>query len=1406
MNLERLRIFISSPGDVAEERVLANNLVRRLSDEFEQQLRIEPVFWEHEPLLATSTFQKQIPPPRDCEVALCILWSRIGTRLPADITRQKDTPFGPVGSRYASGTEYEFEDAALGFEENGTPDLLVYRKTAEPVVSLKDTKILLERVAQKEALDAFIQKWFFNPDLTLKAAFHTFATSAEFEQVLEQHLRKLIAKRLPTDGLAVPSAKPSWTAGSPFRGLQVFDFEHAPVFFGRTQAVGDLLTALRASAFAGRAFVLVVGVSGGGKSSLVRAGLLPLLVQPGVIEGVGLWRRAVMRPADAGDPIRSLAASLLAADALPELAADGTTAAQLAEGMRQNPGATVGLLKGALSQAAASFAREQGLTQQPDTRLVLVADQLEELFTLPNVTAADRQAFIAVLSALARGSKVWVVATLRGDFYHRCFELPELVAIKESTGQFDLPLPTPAEIGQIIRQPARAAGLSFEKDPTAKVPLDEVLREAAAASPESLPLLEFALEELYQRKTPAGLLTYAAYRDLGGVEGAIAQRAETVYTSLAPEVQATLPRVMRALVTVGTGDAVARQQATLEVVAPTPEANTLVNAFVQARLFSADRTEQGQAVVRVAHEALLRNWPRVVQSLERDKSLLIVRARVSAAAARWIADGKPADLLLGEGKPLAEAENLAAAWGDELSPADLALISASKARRTRRRVVLAAVLVVMIVAGLVIRSKVAEQQKATQADGLVKKLIAADTAQVPDAVNEISAYRQWADPLLRRENSAAAPGSREKLRTSLALLPVDGGQVDYLYRRLLTAEPNEVPVIRDALVLHRQALLDRLWTVVEKPERGQEPTRLRAAAALAVYDPESPKWATANTSVVNDLVKENPIFLGQWSEFFRPVKNALLQPLGAVFRDPQPARLAERNLATNLLADYAADQPDVLADLLMDADEKQFAAIFPKFTAQSEKGVPTLAAEIDRKLPATMPSSDDHKEKLAKRQANAAVALLRLNQPAKVWPLLQHAPDPRTRSYLIHRLSPLGADPAAIIARLDMEPDISIRRALILSLGEFGDQAITPEQRKPLVAKLQDLYRTVPDPGLHAAVEWLLRTWKQDAWLAEMNEQWKKDDPERSRKLKTLAAATQPTVVPSLQWYVNTQGQTFIVIPGPVEFEMGSPETEADRSTDEAQHRVRISRTVALAAKAVSFGDYRAFDDGYKTGDKKYALSPNQPVVATNWYQAAAYCNWLSQQEHVPPDQWAYEIPEDQLPKIRAGQAGVSMRTKQDYLSLAGYRLPTEAELEYATRADAVTSRYFGQTDDLLGYYAWYETNSGNNTHPVGTRKPNDFGFFDTHGNCWCWSQDVAYRFTPSADAHPVADAEQTQYLDISGTDERVLRGGSFIVRASLVRSSFRYGVVPTYRSVNISFRSARTLPLVPFTSLPPPP
>src|SRR5262249_10219744 len=213
--------------------------------------------------------------------------------------------------------------------------------------------------------------------------------------------------------------------------------------------------------------------------------------------------------------------------------------------------------------------------------------------------------------------------------------------------------------------------------------------------------------------------------------------------------------------------------------------------------------------------------------------------------------------------------------------------------------------------------------------------------------------RPWLDPLLHDALAQAEKDNdrRKQLHASLALLPVDATRVEYLYGRLLEAGPGELPVIRDALTPRKEQLVEKLWAVVESPEKDKDSQRLRAAAALAKYDPESEKWAKWQEAVGNDLVRVPAVYLATWVGSLRPVREKLLAPLAVVYRDGK-RRETERSLATDLLAEYAADQPQVLADLLMDADDKEFAVLYPKFKEQGEQCLSVLTGEVDRKLAA----------------------------------------------------------------------------------------------------------------------------------------------------------------------------------------------------------------------------------------------------------------------------------------------------------------------------------------------------------------------------------------------------------------------------------------------------------------------
>jgi WD40 repeat protein len=810
--MKTIRVFVSSPGDVRAERTIADRLIRMTAEElgipvsvqYSNLLRDEqfpespnssvetesselilcPYFWEYQRFSPELGYQDQMPNPAQFDLVTCILWSRLGTKLHPRFQM-------PDGSEPRSGTDYEIAWALAQRKKTpGIPALHVYRNRSQPNPPVDSPERLEEFLRQWKGLNAFFESWLKDSEGKFVGAFNNYYNLEEFERLFREHFRDFLSTQVSSEGqrqlIGRRSQARRWKE-NPFRGLEVFDFEHAPIFHGRIRAIGAVLEALEVQFRAQRPFVLVVGASGSGKSSLVRAGVLPLLTQPESIEGIGLWRRSVTRPGGGGgegDCFDALAAALLEPHALPTLEDPESPNAirDLANELREHPDSVALRARDALDHAArewkiqhshylaererqlrgsgrpgdADLARQQReRLELPKARLALVVDQLEELFTT-GFAPEVRQKYISAIADLVRSGRVFVLTTLRSDFYPSYQQFPELIELTKPGGKVDLRAPTAYEIGNMIRLPAEAAGLRFEQEPETGQRLDQALRDAACATPESLPLLEHVLFLLYDEQSTRAddLLRWSDYRELGELKGALAKHAEGVFSTLGPNEQKAFPLVMRYLVTLGQGEEEVPNRRTVpyrdliesEGAHHDQKAGVkgFVDLFVEKRLLIADTDPQGEVTVSVAHEALLREWQRVKEWLKENREFLRMRDRLDSSLKLWLGRGKQKDDLLGPGLPLVEGEKLVSDFEPSLSQEQIEYIRASITERRRRKqvqeriryAVMAAITVLAIVAGL--QWLRAERQRQSAAQALKSE------AQVTAKLQEELRQASWA--------------------------------------------------------------------------------------------------------------------------------------------------------------------------------------------------------------------------------------------------------------------------------------------------------------------------------------------------------------------------------------------------------------------------------------------------------------------------------------------------------------------------------------------------------------------------------------------------------------------------------------------------------------------------------------
>ncbi len=547
-----------------------------------------------------------------------------------------------------------------------------------------------------------------------------------------------------------PGRRDPTLEGSPYKGLDSFGPQDAETFFGRERLVADLVARV-----AGGGLVGVVGPSGSGKSSLVRAGLVPALAA-GVLPDSDRWVTVVMRPGE--HPAQALNVALLPA-LPPAVTADLTGGEPL------------------LTQ----------LAQIPDRPHVLVVvDQAEELFTVCT-DDAERAVFVDGLVAAAAdpSGRIDVVLTVRADYYGR-FAGDQRLASAIAANQVLVGPMTAEEYRRAITRPAQRHGVIVEPE------LVDALVDEVTGQPGALPLLSTALLELWEARTDR-TMTLASYEATGGLHAAVARLAESVYTSLAPDQQQAARRMFLRLTGPGAGDTVVKRRVRLSDLAVDEESSALVDLLARRRLLTVD-----DGAVEVAHEALLREWPRFTDWLEEDREGIRLRAHLADAATNWDTTGRDTGELY-RGARLSATLDWTTAHTQDLNPVEQEFVTASSTehqRQNRRlRGLLAGAAVFLVLA--LIAGVLAVRQANRADDNAAEARSAAETARqaaVSADARRVGARSQLTDDISLSLLLAAAgarledsPETRVNLLTALAKRPTlvrsappEGGYLEWM--------------------------------------------------------------------------------------------------------------------------------------------------------------------------------------------------------------------------------------------------------------------------------------------------------------------------------------------------------------------------------------------------------------------------------------------------------------------------------------------------------------------------------------------------------------------------------------------------------------------------------------------------
>ncbi len=583
------------------------------------------------------------------------------------------------------------------------------------------------------------------------------------------------------------------------------------------------------------------------------------------------------------------------------------------------------------------------------------------------------------------------------------------------------------------------------------------------------------------------------------------------------------------------------------------------------------------------------------------------------------------------------------------------------------------------------------------------------------------------------------------------------------------ASPAEIELVRRLPTGFDRETTSHIWESVTTKQLNLS-SRLRLAAMIVQSDSSDPRWDEVAKELVGGLVREPIIDVHQWSSLLEPIRQSLKGPLESIVASPN-ATTDEKAFATSVLAEHFSSSFLYLATMAIDGDIEHYATF--------QRGIPLQDADVTAFLHEVCESPLDSNPPVgetqsspallthlakslrrARRRTLAAITLAHQGDDQPLSDLLVETSEPTARTYAIEWMEPAKVPVTWLLDRLDEDSHPSILSGCFLALGKYKIASFGEHLRSRIIEIVDRNRATNRDPGVRSAIAWLSR-------------QWDFDVDHGSISLVSIEKSEPRTANRS---WINSAGQTFVRVDIKVA-KIGSVDWEEEREPDEDLRSVSIRHPFAIAVNEVTVEDIHKFRADFPT-NIRYCPRPNCPSGNITFFDAAAYCRWLSEKEGIAEDQMCF-------PQIREIKPG--MRLPSDYLDRTGNRIPTEDEWEFGCRAGSNGSWNFGLDVSMIDHYACAQGPMTRATDDVGSHKPNAWGLFDMHGNVreWCINH-----------YHPTAENRRLNaaMLIVDAQSTRLTKGGSFSDTPLSMRSARINSEPPTVQYAIIGLRCVRTL------------